>query len=84
MTLGVNDVPLAWRQLLADVQLELPRGGAVLAGGALRDLDNGVEVKDLDIFIECGDQDEAAELNQILGGKWGGAVRTSMVSGLDA
>lgn len=66
--LQASDIPIEWRQLLAEVNSYSP---AVLAGGCLRDLDHGVEVKDLDIFIECGDEEEAAELNQELGGVWG-------------
>ena len=63
----VMEIPKAWRQILEKIQMEHPH--AVLAGGALRDLDHGVKVKDLDIFIACGDDEEAAGLNELLGGK---------------
>lgn len=45
----INDIPKAWRNALASVQHTFP--DAVLAGGALRDREHGVKVKDLDIFI---------------------------------
>ena len=45
-----NSVPTEWRRILHAIFVVHPE--AVLAGGALRDLDNGVTPKDLDIFIE--------------------------------
>lgn len=42
-------IPQLWKDTLAEVQAVIPN--AVLAGGALRDLDNGKPVKDVDIFI---------------------------------
>ena len=42
-------IPSAWRAALGAVQSVVPQ--AVLAGGALRDRDNGKKVKDLDIFL---------------------------------
>ncbi|MBB3693045.1 hypothetical protein [Sphingomonas sp. BK580] len=41
-------IPAAYAATLAAVREVFP--GALIAGGALRDLDNGREVKDLDIF----------------------------------
>lgn len=60
------DIPQSWKDLLQRVQQQCP--SAVLAGGALRDLDHGVPPKDLDIFIEVGDIDEALVLCEKLGG----------------
>lgn len=65
--LTVNDIPQEWKDLLAEIQATGAR--AVIAGGCLRDLDNGVAPKDIDIFIEAGDDEEAANLNEVLGGK---------------
>jgi hypothetical protein len=51
---GLNDnadIPLWWRELLIAVQAVCPT--AVIAGGCLRDRDNGREVKDIDIFIRA-------------------------------
>jgi hypothetical protein len=42
-------IPAAWENALRLIQTYAP--SAVLAGGALRDLDNGKPVKDLDIFV---------------------------------
>ncbi|MBR1173917.1 hypothetical protein JQ617_08125 [Bradyrhizobium sp. KB893862 SZCCT0404] len=42
-------LPLAWLDTMSRVRSVLP--SAFLAGGALRDLDNGREVKDLDVFF---------------------------------
>jgi len=47
--MSVSDIPQEWRDILADIQQSAP--GAVIAGGALRDLRNDRPVKDLDIFI---------------------------------
>jgi hypothetical protein len=44
-----DDIPKAWRSALASVQLTFP--DAVIAGGCLRDREQGVKVKDIDIFI---------------------------------
>lgn len=45
----INDIPKAWRSALASVKLSYPE--AVIAGGALRDREHGVKVKDIDIFV---------------------------------
>jgi hypothetical protein len=45
-----DKVPEAWTEAVDWVR-EATGGDAVLAGGALRDLVNGVEIKDLDIFV---------------------------------
>ncbi|MEZ2409817.1 hypothetical protein AB6806_23785 [Bosea sp. RCC_152_1] len=50
--MNIADIPGAWLTILAAVQTIHPE--AILAGGALRDLDNGRPVKDLDIFIDAG------------------------------
>jgi len=42
-------IPKEWRDILADIRQVAP--GAIIAGGALRDLYNGVPVKDIDIFV---------------------------------
>jgi hypothetical protein len=57
---GLDDIPTSWRRLLKAIQVPCPT--AVLAGGALRDRDNGREVKDLDIFINARDMTEADRL----------------------
>lgn len=46
------NIPTLWADLLARIQTLVPT--AVLAGGALRDLDNGRPVKDLDVFVPAG------------------------------
>lgn len=46
------NIPQEWRDFLALVQQVDPF--AILAGGALRDLDHGRPVKDLDIFVQPG------------------------------
>lgn len=52
------NIPAEWVDLLQRIQAVLP--SAVIAGGALRDLDNNREVKDLDIFIR-GDSVQECE-----------------------
>lgn len=52
-------IPAQWRALMARVNQVAP--SAVLAGGALRDLNNDRPVKDLDIFIH-GEEDVDAAL----------------------
>lgn len=47
--LTTETVPKAWKAALAAVQTIAPE--AVIAGGCLRDLDNGVPIKDIDIFV---------------------------------
>lgn len=42
-------IPTAWLDVLAKVQTQYP--SAVIAGGCLRDLDYGLQPKDVDIFI---------------------------------
>ena len=44
-----NQIPNEWNEVLATVQSVFPL--AVIAGGALRDLDYDKSVKDIDIFI---------------------------------
>lgn len=46
---SVDDIPMAWRRALAAVHVAYPE--AIIAGGALRDREHGVKVKDLDIFV---------------------------------
>lgn len=42
-------LPNRWREVLTAIQARFPE--AIIAGGALRDLDHGKGVKDVDIFI---------------------------------
>jgi len=63
----MKKIPDTWKQVLEDIQKVCP--SAVLAGGALRDLVFDVEVKDLDIFIEAGNENEAWGSFKALGGK---------------
>src|SRR3569623_1528091 len=46
----IADIPERWQTVLRYVQNVAP--DAVIAGGALRDLDNGRPVKDIDIFVQ--------------------------------
>lgn len=50
--MNILTIPKAWRVVYQYVQGVCPE--AILGGGALRDLDNGRPVKDLDIFINDG------------------------------
>lgn len=50
--ISVSDIPEDWKFLLAGVQAFEP--AAVIAGGAIRDLDNARAVNDIDIFIPSG------------------------------
>lgn len=55
-------VPLAWIEVIESIQSKNGWHDAVLAGGALRDLDNGRPIKDVDIFVPfLGDNDTASE-----------------------
>ncbi len=45
-------VPKAWERVRQDVA-EIVRGPAYICGGALRDLENGARVKDVDIFVQA-------------------------------
>lgn len=47
----VETIPTDWIEILKKVQSVAPNQQAVLAGGALRDQDNGRPIKDLDIFV---------------------------------
>lgn len=51
------EVPANWQAALAAIRTVSP--DAVIGGGCLRDLDNGREIKDIDIFVEG---DKAADL----------------------
>ena len=42
------ELPPQWQEVIRRIRLAAP--SAVIAGGALRDLDNGREVKDIDVF----------------------------------
>lgn len=61
-----NDIPPAWRSCLTGLQQFWP--DAVLAGGALRDRDNGVKPKDLDFFIPAhrGGMEDVADVYNVL------------------
>ena len=47
--MNIDKVPQRWLDVLRSVQRNFPE--AVIAGGALRDLDNDRQVKDIDIFV---------------------------------
>lgn len=47
--MNIADIPARWLEILSAIQVVEP--GAVLVGGALRDLAAGAPVKDLDIFF---------------------------------
>jgi hypothetical protein len=67
----INDIPKAWRSALASVQVSYP--DAVIAGGCLRDREEGVKVKDIDIFIPSAttDRDEGRRvLNRLKADGW--------------
>ena len=51
-------IPALWHVALRAVQETCP--GAIIAGGALRDLDNDRPVKDVDIFFPCDGADAFA------------------------
>lgn len=56
-----NDkLPESWLQFLAKVQTQFPE--AVIAGGALRDVQLGKHVKDVDIFVQSRGQKTRAML----------------------
>ena len=67
VTLKPSDVPKSWLKELQ--RLQSIHRNVVLAGGALRDLDLGLPVKDLDFFIAVGDESEAHHLNKLMGGE---------------
>src|SRR3546814_3140365 len=48
------EIPEKWRELLASVRSVFPT--AIIAGGAMRDLENGKPVKDIDINVEANGQ----------------------------
>jgi hypothetical protein len=52
----INRIPISWKIILGNVQKVSPN--AIIAGGALRDLDNGRPISDLDIFIPVAGVDE--------------------------
>lgn len=63
------DIPPEWKDVLSKVQGVFP--GAIIAGGALRDLEYGKPIKDVDIFcpvVECKDGLYDDELEAILPG----------------
>lgn len=48
-----RDIPNQWRNKLSEIQETFPN--AAIAGGCLRDLYHGVEIKDIDVFIPNAD-----------------------------
>lgn len=64
----VDKIPAEWRNLVAGLQLE--GIGAVLAGGAMRDLYCGRSVKDVDIFVLNNDGNAVIKIMKTLGGDW--------------
>lgn len=65
MSAEIESLPTGWRAILQSVQTIEP--GAILAGGAMRDWDNGRLWKDLDIFIPSGGNTRA--ITDMLRGK---------------
>jgi hypothetical protein len=61
------EVPYEWRSLLRAVQDFRPE--AVIGGGCLRDIDNGREVKDIDIFVNGSKAEEMIALREKMSGK---------------
>lgn len=59
MTITSEHIPQGWKIMLSAIQQVCP--SAVLAGGCLRDLDNGRDVKDLDVFIRAETEGEARQ-----------------------
>ena len=61
-------IPSEWKEVLSKVQSVFP--GAVIAGGALRDLHYGTPIKDVDIFCpvdQCPDGLFDAPLSSVFG-----------------
>lgn len=58
-------IPPSWTELLLRIREVCP--SAVLAGGALRDLDNGRDIKDLDVFIYAESETQARVAMERLG-----------------
>jgi len=56
-----KDIPNAYRYVLAHVRNRFP--GAIIAGGALRDLDCGLSPKDVDIFIPIDNKPDIQDLS---------------------
>lgn len=66
--IDIYDLPATWHISLQKVRDLFP--GAMIAGGALRDLDNGRPVKDIDIFApNCTDLELAKSFAQGLSNK---------------
>lgn len=57
MILKSYEIPHQWRLKLSELQQDFPE--AVIAGGCLRDLIHGVDIKDVDIFIPNADKVQA-------------------------
>lgn len=54
---ALNNIPAEWIKLMERLIAVAP--SAILAGGALRDLDNGRPIKDLDVFVYAGEAHDA-------------------------
>lgn len=54
-------IPQMWLKVLHEIQNQPAWNNAILSGGALRDLDNGRPVKDVDIFVPFLDNESAAK-----------------------
>ncbi len=67
MILKPSDIPKSWVKELQ--RLQSIHRNVVLAGGALRDLDLGLPVKDLDFFVSAGNESEALALAKQMGAK---------------
>lgn len=60
-------IPQEWLDVLKEVQVVFP--GAVIAGGALRDLFNGKPIKDVDIFIPTDDPNTFEDIWDMFAGE---------------
>jgi hypothetical protein len=60
-----HSIPKLWKRVLRNVQEVFPE--AIIAGGALRDLDHGREIKDVDIFVLDKGDDTVPWLEALLG-----------------
>lgn len=77
----IRDIPPEWVTLLRDIRQIAP--DAHIAGGALRDLDHGRPVKDIDLFI-AAEHDVTVELRaMVLGFERDGSVDLSSMKGAD-
>jgi hypothetical protein len=79
MTIFGKHVPAEWTDALLTVQSVIPE--AILAGGALRDLILGGEVKDLDVFVPADPQRRLENLFEVLQFRHGWRQITTIPAG---